>query len=65
MAKNTKKNTRIKGKSLHLTVSNDHFEALEQMVQTTGIVMPQLARVALAAGLPLIQKRFAIDAETN
>lgn len=65
MAKNSKKTPRIKGKSLHLTVSNDHFEALSQMVEHTGIAMPQLAKVAFQTGLPHLQKRFAIDAETN
>lgn len=63
--KNTKKPTDRKNVQMRVTVSNDHFEALEGLASSTGIKLPTLASIVFKAGVPLVQKRFAVDSETN
>lgn len=50
---------------LRITISNDHFEALKWMEEQSGVRVPALGAAAFQAGLAQVQKRFAIDAETN
>ena len=67
MRKSTKKNLKSEKKNVQLrvTISNDHFEALQQMEERCGVRVPSLVAAAFKAGMPEIQKRCAIDAETN
>ena len=63
--KNTKAGTRERKVQIRIAISNDHFDALKSLENTSGLPSYTLAAVAFKSGMPLIQKRFAIDHESN
>ena len=65
MATKTKKNQEKPNVQIRVRISNDHYEALRLMESATGLAFHELAAATFKQGVPQIQKRFAIDAETN